>query len=126
MPVDVNESILASVKKVLGIADSYTAFDLDITMYINSAFSNLLQIADIGGPDGFEIENRESKWDSVIANKKHLNSAKTFVIQSVRLAFDPPTTSFAIEAIKKQIEEAGWRLSLYAPSANYTKESTDA
>ena len=33
------DSILTSIKKLLGIAEEYEHFDPDIVMYINSAFS---------------------------------------------------------------------------------------
>jgi len=115
-----SDSILTSTKKVLGIEDDYTVFDIDIIMHINSAFSTLLQVADIGSPGGFEIADKEATWSEVIQDKKYLNSLKTYIVQKVRLAFDPPSTSFAIDAIDKQIKEAEWRLSLYAPPAVYS------
>ena len=38
------DSILTSIKKLLGIAEEYEHFDPDIVMYINSAFSVLTQL----------------------------------------------------------------------------------
>ena len=38
------DSILTSVKKLLGIAESYTAFDADIIMHINAVFLVLQQL----------------------------------------------------------------------------------
>jgi hypothetical protein len=36
----------------------------------------------------------------------------TFVHLNVRLMFDPPTNSFAVDAIKKQIDEYTWRINV--------------
>ena len=42
--MDTTESILTSVKKLLGIDESYTHFDADLIMHINSVFSILGQM----------------------------------------------------------------------------------
>lgn len=41
------DSILTSIKKLLGIAEEYEHFDPDIVMYINSAFSVLTQLVSV-------------------------------------------------------------------------------
>ena len=106
------ESILDSVKQVLGIDAADTSFDLDVTMHINSAFSTLNQLG-IGPEDGFAIEDDSATWDDFIGSDVRLNSVKTYVYLRVRLLFDPPTTSFVIDAMKKQIEELEWRINVH-------------
>lgn len=114
-----SDSILSSVKKVLGIAEDYTVYDLDITLYINSVFSKLYQIADIGPEGGFSIQDKTAKWSDVLGeNHNHLNMVYSYMCNSVRLLFDPPETSFAIDSRQKMIDEEGWRLSLFAPKPN--------
>jgi hypothetical protein len=111
----VEQSILTSTKKILGIAGDYTAFDLDILTYINSAFSTLNQLG-IGPEAGFMIEDAAPTWDSFIGTDSRLNSVKNYVYLSVRLIFDPPATSFAIEALNQQKKELEWRLNVYRES----------
>lgn len=104
-------SILTSTKKVLGIAESYTVFDLDIITHINAVFSILNQLG-IGPEEGFMIEDDGTEWEEFDVPTRQLNLVKTYVFLKVRLIFDPPTTSFLIEATNKQIEEYEWRLNV--------------
>lgn len=103
-------SILNSVKKLLGVSDGYTAFDLDIIIHINSAFSTLSQLG-IGPVEGIAIEDSSATWDVLNLSTNQLQSmVKTYVYLKSRMGFDPPATSFHIEAMNKQIEEQEWRL----------------
>lgn len=107
-----DQSILDSVKKVIGMDPSYTAFDEDIVMHINSSFSKLYNLG--VGPKlvAFEIENNTSTWSDFLQGKTNINMVKTYVCMSVRQIFDPPPTSFGIEAVQKEIEQMGWRLKI--------------
>lgn len=104
-------SILDSTKKVLGLEPDYTPFDIDIVMHINSTLATLNQLG-IGPAEGFAIEGKEETWEEFIGDSKQLNSVKTYVYLKVRLLFDPPATSFAIDAMQKQITEFEWRLNV--------------
>lgn len=111
-------SILTSTKKILGIEESYTAFDVDILTHINSVFSTLTQLG-IGPEAGFSIEDKTPTWDNFIPDTDpRFNSVKTYVYMKVRSLFDPPGTSFLIESLNKQIREYEWRL-------NVTRENDD-
>lgn len=104
-------SILTSTKKVLGIAAAYTAFDQDILMHINAAFSILAQLG-VGPEEGFFIEDEVPAWKDFDVPPVQLALVRTYVFLKVRLLFDPPTTSFLIEAMEKQANEYEWRLSV--------------
>jgi hypothetical protein len=104
-------SILTSTKKVLGIAESYTAFDLDIIMHINATFSVLSQIG-VGPIGGFTVQDETDAWVDLEVPNDQLNLIRTYVFLKVRLLFDPPTTSFLLEATTNQIKEYEWRLSM--------------
>jgi hypothetical protein len=106
----VEQSILKSIKKILGISDDYTAFDLDIIMFINSAFGNLHQLG-VGPAAGFSVSGNEEVWNSLGLATPQLNMVKTFIYLKARLQFDPPTTSYLIEALNKQLDEHTWRIS---------------
>ena len=106
------KSILDSVKKVLGIEAEYKAFDEDVLMHINTAFATLYELG-VGPKEGFEIEDNVSVWEDYLGDDPNLDGVKTYVFLRVKLLFDPPTTSFAIEALNKQRQELEWRLNVY-------------
>ena len=106
------ESILRSVKQVLGLEVTDPAFDVDIVMHINSVFSVLHQLG-IGPVDGMFIGDATPTWADFLGDDPLLNAVKTYVCLRVRMLFDPPTTSFHIQAMEKQIEELGWRMNVY-------------
>ena len=112
-------SILKSVKKVLGIDASYTAFDLDILIHINSVFATLHQLG-IGPEAGFAIEDDTALWTSFIGTDPRKNSVKTYVWLKVRMLFDPPQTSFAIDAMNAQAKELEWRINAYREGTAWT------
>lgn len=103
-------SILNSIKKILGLSDTYTAFDVDIIMHINSVFSVLTQMG-IGPSEGFSIEDALNEWSEFMAESNAYNLVRSYIALKVRLVFDPPNNSFLLSAVQKQIEEYEWRLS---------------
>jgi hypothetical protein len=108
----VSDSILNSVKKILGIAEDYTAFDVDILMHINTVFATLNQVG-VGPVEGFMIEDDTSTWDAFLGTDLRRNNVKTYVYLRVRMLFDPPATSYLIDALKEQYKELEWRLNVY-------------
>jgi len=107
----VETSILKSTKKRLGIAPDYTAFDEDVITQINSAFSDLTQLG--VGPAVFVIEDETADWSDYITDDDQMLSwVKTFIYLKVRLAFDPPQTSYLITAMEKQIEQLEFRMNV--------------
>lgn len=108
-------SILITIKNILGLASDYTVFDLNILTHINTAFSTLTQLG-IGPKQGFAIEDDSATWDTFIQDDLQLNAVKTYIYLKVRLLFDPPTTSFLIEAAEKQLRECEWRLNVQRES----------
>lgn len=112
------DSILESTKKALDVPLDYDVFDNNIIMHINSVFSTLTQIG-IGPADGFEIEDSAATWTSFIGTNVRYNSVKSYMYLRVKMLFDPPGTSFLLEAIKAQIEEYEVRLSYLRESGNW-------
>lgn len=104
------DSILVSIKKLLGIDAAYTAFDVDVIIHINTAFAVLNQLG-VGPADGFMIEGEEEIWDNYITDN-NFSMVKTFVYLKVRLAFDPPTSTALIESMNNTLNELTWRLEL--------------
>lgn len=110
------ESILTSVKKLLGLDKDNTDFDMDIIIHINSAFAILTQLG-VGPSEGFSIENEFPIWDDFISSEdKRFRMVKTYVYMKVRLVFDPPTNSSHLQALKDAVDEYEWRLNVAAES----------
>lgn len=107
------ESILTSIKKMLGIDEAYTHFDADIIMHINSILMILTQLG-VGPEEGFVIEDDTSTWINFIpeANAAQLHAVKTYIYMKVKLVFDPPLSSAVIESMNRQIAEFEWRLNV--------------
>lgn len=103
------ESILTSIKKMLGISEEQTAFDTDITIHINNALSILTQLG-VGPEDGFFISDSSAVWTDFIGSVKNLEMVKVYVYLKVRSVFDPPQSSAAMDAIKTSISELEWRI----------------
>ena len=104
------ESILTSIKKLLGIMSDYTNFDDDIIIHINTAFAMLNQLG-VGPEGGFMIVDANSRWEDY-TTEKNLNMVKTYIYLKVRLLFDPPTSTALIESINRTLSEIEWRIFL--------------
>ena len=111
------ESILTSIKKLLGIAEEYEHFDADLIMHINSVFSILTQLG-VGPSEGFSIEDKTATWNDFIPEGLMLQSVKSYIYLKVKLLFDPPTSSSVMESSNRMISEFEWRLNVAAESAN--------
>ncbi len=121
------QSILTSTKKILGIAEDYTAFDLDIITHINSAFSTLTQLG-VGPTSGFMIEDDGAVWGDFLGNDPDLqyNAVKSYVYLKVKQLFDPPTTSYLVTATERQITELEWRLNTRREETEWTDPNVEA
>lgn len=105
MPTDPTiDSILDSIKKALGLPPDHTEFDLDVLLFINSAFGPLMQVG-VGPGTGFVISDSTTTWAQYVADQSYLSMVKTFILCYCKLGFDPPGTSFGIEAIQKMMDE---------------------
>lgn len=106
-----DDSILISIKKLLGIGEDDEQFDPDILMHINSVFMILTQIG-VGPESGFSIQDDSSKWADFVSDINKIEAIKSYIYLKVRLLFDPPTSSSTMEAIKSLISELEWRLNV--------------
>lgn len=108
--MDITESILTSIKKLLGIDDAYPHFDADLIIHINSVFATLSQLG-VGPVGGFAIQGEDETWSDYIGDNINLFAGvKSYMYLKVRLLFDPPISSAVMEAIKEQIREYEFRL----------------
>lgn len=119
------ESILTSIKKMLGIAESYKNFDIDIIMHINSALMVLNQLG-VGPSEGFSIKDETNTWSEFIPEERmDMESIKSYVYMKVRLLFDPPASSAAITSMEKLISEFEFRINVAAETPQPIREEED-
>ena len=109
------ESILTSVKKLLGIAEEYEQFDADLIMHINTVFMILTQLG-VGPAQGFIIEDKSTDWTEFIEDPVQLQALKSYMYLRVKVIFDPPLSSSVLESMNRMIAEFEWRLRLGADS----------
>lgn len=106
----ITNSIMLAVKKMLGIAEEYHAFDLDVITNINAVFLTLNQLG-VGPKYPFAITGPETQWEDFLGLEQSqiLQGIQTYMYMRVRMMFDPPTNSFLVDSLQKQIEEMEWR-----------------
>lgn len=118
---DIDNSILNTVKRgLMGVTDNYEAFDEIIILHINTVFSVLEQVG-VGPEGGYSISGEEETWaDYLGANEQMLELVKNFMLNRVKLAFDPPSSSFVLSSLEKQTEELIWRIKVKMDTINAT------
>lgn len=110
------DSILDSVKKILGIDSEDTNFDTDLIIHINSIFMSMNQMG-IGPKNCFSISDKNDTWDDFIMGKMDYEPVKTYMSLRVKMVFDPSASSVVTEAMNKMASELEWRL--YVASGQY-------
>lgn len=109
-----DESILISIKKLLGLDPDNDDFDADILMHINSVMAILQQLG-VGPDDGYSIEGDYETWTDYLGEDfRHLNLVKSYLAAKVRLLFDAPVSSAVMESLNRTCSEFEWRLNVAA------------
>lgn len=103
-------SILISIKQLLGIDHDYTHFDTDVIIQINMAINILNQLG--VGPSGFKITGTQETWDDLLLDEVNLEMSKTYIYIKTKLAFDPPLNSSVTQMYERQLTELEWRLNV--------------
>lgn len=114
---DTMDSILNTIKKLLGIDSEDSSFDIDIMVIINSIIPTLSQIG-VGPSNGFIVTSTDDKWLDYINNTINLEGVKTYIYLRTKLIFDPPGNSTVIESLNKNISELEWRMMLAVETNN--------
>ena len=108
-----NDSILTSIKKLMGLTEEYDAFDQDILILINSILFELEQIG-VKAKDGFALADKTAVWSDYSDDNRLLNVLKPYIYMKTKLMFDPPTSSGALDSMNRIIDRFEWRINLYA------------
>lgn len=114
------DSILTSVKKLLGITEDCQDFDIDIMFHINTVFMILYQLG-VGPDRPFSISDSSAVWADFIGEAQNIESVKTYVFMKVKTLFDPPQSSSVAEAQSNIISELEWRLNVAVDPGEVTK-----
>lgn len=115
------ESILTSIKKLLGLPEDYKQFDADIIMHINSVFTTLTQLG-VGPSTGFYIEDETAIWDDFLSDMVKMQAVKSYMYLKVRILFDPNSIgSSTLASYERQIQEYEWRLNLQAETDEHSE-----
>lgn len=114
------ESILTSIKKMLGITEEYQHFDVDLIMHINTILSILTQLG-VGPSEGFFIEDDTATWYDFLPADTNFEMVKTYTHLRVKTVFDPPANSVLLDSMNRMINELEWRISILAEQMVYQK-----
>lgn len=107
-----NDSILLEIKKKLGSMNDYAAFDTDIVISINTSLMVLNQLG--VGKQNYRVRDETQTWSEFLEGREDLEGVKDYIFLKVKLKFDPPNSSFVIQAMKEEIQELEWRLNIEA------------
>lgn len=118
-----SDSILNTTKKMLGLAEDLTVFDLDIITHINSVFVTLQQLG-VGPKTGFWVESDGTDWSEYTEDRALLNNIKSYMFLRVRLLFDPPQTSYLVASLDEQRKELEWRIEVMTSTEASLSEDT--
>ena len=111
-----NQSILTEIKKMLGIASDYDAFDTDIKIYINSALARLSQLGVTTTAEKLQISDNTETWTGLFGDNDKLNQIQSFIYLKVKLLFDPPASATTTQSFESQIKELEWEINVTAES----------
>lgn len=104
-----NDSILQTIKQLLGISEADESFDPNIIILVNSVLNILSQIG-LEEANNFQIKGSSETWNELFRDRKDLEIVKTYICFKVKMMFDPPTSSAALEATKRVLDEQEWRI----------------
>ena len=104
-----SDSVLSSTKQMLGISPEDTSFDVNVIMSINTALTILMDLGLTEVEDEIVIDD-DMTWDDLLGGRTDIEYVKTYVYQKVKMIFDPPTSTAAIDAMQRSISELEWRI----------------
>ena len=112
-----DESILNTIKKLLGIDSSYNAFDQDIIVHINTTINILYQLG-LDSCKGFYVQDETETWGDLLSNNDILNLVQTYVYLRVKSMFDPASGSVN-ESLNRIQQELEWRINVMVDPKDY-------
>lgn len=117
------ESILNSIKKMLGLDSEYAPFDIDVTIHINAALMVLHQLG-VGTRTPFRITGKTEKWKDFLGTDVDFQAAQTYVYLKTKQVFDPPSIGVVSNSLEALIREYEWRLNIQAEGSEATNDNS--
>ena len=117
------DSILLSIRKLIGLGIDNNAFDVDLIIDINAAMMILYQLG-VGPSRPYSITGESETWNDFFADDEQLSLVQTYIYLKTRLMFDPPTTGVLHQAMERQVQEFEWRLNVQAETPCYIDTET--
>lgn len=112
-----DDTILGTIKNLLGLPKEDNSFDQDLMININTVFGILYQIG-VGSENSFYLTDSSTKWTEMFKDYIPLiDMIKNYTYMKVRLYFDPPSSSFVLDSLGKQIKELEWRIQIQVEGA---------
>ena len=102
------ESVLNTIKSMIGPSALYEGFNTDLMVHLNSSLMELAQIGVV--PEGTVLENETTTWADLIGENKKLEGIKSYLYFKVKIMFDPPASSTILAAYQEEIKRLEWRL----------------
>ena len=106
--IEVSDSILKTVRQMIGPSASYDVFDLDLIISINAAFSRLCQLG-VGPEIPYKITGPENTWDEFM-DDGYQEEIKQYIYLKTRMVFDPPASGTVAKSYEEQIAMLEWTL----------------
>jgi hypothetical protein len=111
--LDVNQSILQTIRSAVGLSSDTTDFDTELLMHINGAIGKLNQ----NGVGNFlVVDNEDQKWIDLqdttqVEGNKYFQMIPLFISMSTKLLFDPPPPS-SVQYHEEHANQLLWRLKI--------------
>lgn len=107
------ESILTTIKLMLGITEECKHFDIQLIPHINKALMRLSQLG-VGPAKPVRIASNSDTWSKLLVESEDLEGAKDYIYLEVKKVFDPPTSSFVLDAMQRESDKLEWCLNVQA------------
>ena len=119
------ESILSTIKKLLGASTDYDPFDKDIIVLINSALFTLCQIG-VGPKTPFSISDGSETWTDFLGeDASKFEMVKSYIFVKTKIVFDPPVNSFTLSALKEEADMYEWRLNVMSETPTWEETNSE-
>lgn len=116
--IDINNSILDTVKTFVGVDKDETVFDKELILEINSVFLELFQNG-IDELKAFGVSDGKEKWSDInITPLIVLLNVQIYICIKVNILFDKSMSSSLVDNYNKIANEALWRINIEKESYN--------
>lgn len=103
-----DNSVLLTIKKMIGPSELYEGFDTDLLVHLNSTLASLSQMGVVA--QGTKVVDENTTWNDLIGDAQDIESIKSYMYLKTRILFDPPANATILNAYQAEIKEFEWRM----------------